>query len=488
MTKARRSNCGFRNASGAALGKRHLDSLWIFFLLAAGGILLVLAFPHLASAYHLEAAGRSIDNPSSALAHLQRAIDWQPTNAQAYRVLGKVYRTQANWPAAIEALTSYTTLRPSNSLGHIELAETYEMLEAEMAGMRSADLVALLPQAEVAAPDESVVGVDGQTLLMHAPSWVTYTLLMPAQPAMLRFDIGMDPQTPERPGDGVVYVVSVNGQQVFNEQVDEAMVHQGWHERAVDLASWAGQEVVLTLAAEPGPAGNWAAWSEPRVADAQLSALEVLRPGERLVEEWRKSGLASEDLIARGEVSRRAKRYEEARAWYQRAIRLEPDLGDPWHYTGQLYEEQQRWLPALDAYEQAAASSYFRQGGRSSSYYRMGAIYHRKLKPHQLERALWAYKIALATDDFRSNRDAAWVHARLGQIYYARDEDAIAAEAAMLEALELVADDKWLYIVLGNFYRQEDRIVEAAAMYQQALALDPEFEGAQQRLSALRGE
>jgi len=203
---------------------------WIAFV-AASLLILVLAAPHLVSAYHLEAGGWALDNsellaynPLPALEHLQKAIEWQPDNAQAYRLLAKVYRAQGDkilgsksqgLVAAIEALTRYTELRPDNPLGHIELAEVYEAIKAEMQAMRLADLVAALPQAAVEAPDVPLdtpyAQPDGPawrsyvaptifslppnfgerpTLFMHSPSWVTYTLSLPAQPATLRFGMG----------------------------------------------------------------------------------------------------------------------------------------------------------------------------------------------------------------------------------------------------------------------------------------------------------
>jgi len=194
---------------------------WIAFV-AASLLILVLVTPYLVSAYHLEAGGQALDdlellsyNAPAALEHLQKAIEWQPDNAQAYRLLGKVYRAQGDWLAAIEALTRYTELRPDNPLAHIELAEVYEAVEAEMQAMHLADLVAALPQAAVEAPDvpldtpyaqpdgpawHSYVATttfslppnfgERPTLFMHSPSWVTYTLALPAQPATLRFGMG----------------------------------------------------------------------------------------------------------------------------------------------------------------------------------------------------------------------------------------------------------------------------------------------------------
>jgi len=126
--------------------KHWLSKSWPFVL--AGGILAVLAFPHLVSAYHLEAGGRAVDdlellsyNAPAALEHLQKAIEWQPDNAQAYRLLGKVYCAQGDkiLGSKSQGLTRYTELRPDNPLAHIELAEVYEAVEAGMQAMHLAD-------------------------------------------------------------------------------------------------------------------------------------------------------------------------------------------------------------------------------------------------------------------------------------------------------------------------------------------------------------
>ena len=89
---------------------------WIAFVAVSLSILVLLT-PYLVSAYYLEAGGRELDNPdllpnhaTLALEHLQKAIEWEPDNAQAYRLLGKAYRAQADWPATVEALTRYTEL------------------------------------------------------------------------------------------------------------------------------------------------------------------------------------------------------------------------------------------------------------------------------------------------------------------------------------------------------------------------------------------
>jgi tetratricopeptide (TPR) repeat protein len=180
----------------------------------------------------------------------------------------------------------------------------------------------------------------------------------------------------------------------------------------------------------------------------------------------------------------------------------------------------ERWEEALGAYERATTAAVFTEVGRSSSYYHIGVLCEQRLGPPQVERALSAFEAALAVDDFSSDEEAADCHYRRGAIlwregrdpqeciaefqravelnhrhvqahillgvaYYAQYGDAVVAEAEIREALELSPREKWAYVRLGDIHRQEGRIGEAAAAYERALEIDPNFEAAQRRLQAL---
>ncbi len=527
--------------------------------LAAWLPILILVAPYLGSVYHLEAAGRAMEAAAPAdretwpaVTHLKKVVAREPDDAQTYRLLGRAYRAQGDWPAALEALGRYTRLRPDDPLGYLELAGVYEAIEARAQAMHLADLLADLPGAAVGTPETVVdtpfAQADGPawysyvatttfslppnfgqrpTLFMHAPSWVTYTLTLPSQPAMFRFGMGLHPQAHDWPGDGATFEVFLDGDRVFLEHLDKALARQGWHERTVDLSPWAGEKVQLALAVTPGPvadpSGDWAGWGEPQVVDAQLPALEALQSGPQIVEAWLRAGLTARDFIRQGEEAQRAGRYDEATAWYGRALRLAADLGDSWYKLGQLYEEQQQWPEALAAYQQASTAGRLDQTERSSVYYRMGLIYQTRLDPRQPEAALAAYQAALAADDFSSVADAAdshyrrgqllreqggnpdlyiagfrqaialnprhvWAHILLGVAVYQQAGDAVEAETRLLQAIELAAQNKWACYYLGEVYRQEGRSDEAAAMYRRALEIDPAFESARERLAALKGE
>ena len=354
--------------------------------LAAVVALLALGLPHLLSAYHLEAGGRALDQPATALRHLQQAINWVPANAQAYRLLAKVYRTRGDLPAAVEAMQRFIQTNPKNPLGHIELAQLYEA--AETAG---------LPQ---------IAG--------HTP--------------------------------------------------------------------------------------------------AAESALE-----------WRRAGLSAANLLAWGEQARIAKQYPDAELWYRRAARLAPDLGDPRYSLGLLYEEQEQWPQALEAYQQASAAPRLDQVGRSTAYFHAGLIYRWHLDPAQPEQALAAYQAAVSLDDFSSDSDAAqghyllgyalreagrdpqaylpqfrsavglnprhgWAHLLLGLTLYEANQDLPAAEAELRQAIQLDPTNRWAYYHLAELYRQAGLTDQARATYEQALQLAPDFTAARQRLQDLDKE
>jgi tetratricopeptide (TPR) repeat protein len=487
-------------------------------LVLAGGALLILVIPSLASAYHLEAGGRAVgSSPSLALKHLLKAIEWDPRNAQAYRLLGKTYRDQGDWSAAVEALVRYHELRPGSPLGPIDLAMLYEEIEAEMGALRQMDLLALLPEATVETPEEPVAtphsesgepawrGYVGRamfdpiasmgerpTLFMHPPSTATFALSLPPQPVVLRFGVGLEAPPSTSPTADTLFEVTVNGELVYSEVVPQSTAGQGWHERAVPLAPWSGQDVTLTLGTTPVRPGDstpgWAGWGTPQVVDAPYLDLEPLDPESGATSAWRRTGLPAKDLIARGEKARVAGFYEEALAWYERAIRVEPQGGDPWYFAGLLRENQELWPQALEAYSQAIASERLDHVGLSTVYHRLGSIYQRRLETSQPELAIAAYRAALDANDFGPAGDAAWTHARLAQLMHLAKKDEGAAEAEISKTLELNPKDPWIYVVLGDIYRSNGRRVEAIEMYEQALVIDPSFQAAQNRLDGIKAE
>jgi tetratricopeptide (TPR) repeat protein len=249
-------------------------------------------------------------------------------------------------------------------------------------------------------------------------------------------------------------------------------------------------------------------------------ALAVQGRENEAVVAWQNAGEMVEEFIQRGEQTKKVGQYQEALTWYERAVKVEPGLGNPWYEMGLVYEDMKQWNRALHAYERAADASVLTGIGRSSPYYRQGLIYQWRLEPRQTEAALDAYEAAIAIDDFSNDLEAAnchyqrgeilrWAgrdpdeciaeyqraidlnpdhasaHVYLGVAYYIRDRDVTGAEAELRQALLLQPENQWAWYHLGEIYRQEGRVEEAIRMYTQALEIAPDFEIALERLKLL---
>lgn len=536
--------------------------------LASGSLVVGLAacvfliFPYAASAYHLEAGGRALDqigesaNPhlESAIRHLQAAIQWEKGNAQAYRLLGRAYLAQGDLMAAREALTHYTELRPNNPLGHIELAGVYEAIEAELASHTHYDFLAHLPEARIETagfwidtgfceegdpPEKCYVAETAfhmpddatarPTLFMHAPSRASYTLTLPAEPAVLYFGMGLHPMTWGWGGDGVAFEVFVDTgggeQQIFAGRLDTPKAMEGWKDGRVDLSSYAGRTVTLTLSVIPGPewemTGDWAGWGEPHLVEAAALSLAALRPAEQTVREWKAAGLTAQDFIARGEEERKAERYEEALEWYERAKILAPANRDSIFYSGVVFVSQENYEQALLAFQMALAlKNTGSHVGDSDIYYQIGRLHQLHFQTPNLDEAFAAYDNAITKANFSNDNWRIDTYYRRGEValwkgeasettladfekvislrpndlfarilwaaaYYDVYRDASKAEAELMAVIALDPENKWAYSRLGMIYQAENRLVEAASAFRQVLLLDPDDTLARERLDAL---
>ncbi len=374
-----------------------IQRLWPVLVVVAIAAIALLAFPYLASAYYLEAGGRALQDlplhrggSQRAIAYLERSIAWDSDNAQAYRLLARVYHSSEDWQAAAEALAQYIGLRPENPLGYLEFAELYEELEK---------------RTETDAADERL------------------------------------------------------RQQMF------------------DLA-------------------------------------------ERTTDAWRGEAYTQAQAIDTAKAAQAAGRPEEALVWLWRAVALQPEVGDARYQLGLWYQELQLYPEAVRAFERALEIGDFERVSPSDPAYHAGLLYQSRLDPRDPARALALYDSALALNQFStpakladchyqrgeilrgeghsieeyiavfeaaiaSDPLHAWAHARLGYAYYQRDGNVAAAEAELEKAIALKPTDRWLYVILGDIYRLEERREEARAEYDQALEIDPDFEAARSRLQAM---
>ena len=454
--------------------------------------------------------------------------------------------SQGDLARGVAALEQFLEKRPDHRLAHLELAAAYALTDQRLSELEYVDLVASLPGATVSAPDlqgqveyqpegwtseyvyPTTFGLppnygDRPTLFSHAGSQVTYTVAL-TEPSVLRFGMGLDPRSLDWGGDGATFEVFVDGKRVFLEHLSVERAREGWQEREVDLAAYAGQTIHLALATTPGPKGDvaadWAGWGEPRVEAPEATAYRRVVSSKPWVGNWRELGVSAEDLIRTGEGMRKAQRYKEALAWFRWAELLSPGPADALYYAGLVYEDQERWEQALDAYKRGLDEGGFRQVRRSSLYYRSGLIYQLHIEPRQLDAALAAYKAAIEANKFGGAWERADCHYRRGEVLwwqrtdipesiaefglatqwnpqhvsayilmgvvtYSYHKDKDEAEALLLKAIELAPQNQWAFYHLGEIYRQESMETEAREMYKRALALDPDFSIVQEQLAAL---
>jgi len=107
-------------------------------------------------------------------------------------------------------------------------------------------------------------------LWAHAFSCLHSTVRVPVK-GVLKFGVALSPETWDKEGDGVEFVITVSTaetmEQVYWRAVDPAHNPEDrrWFEEQVDLSHYAGQEVLLTLNTYPrsNNSWDWAGWGHP---------------------------------------------------------------------------------------------------------------------------------------------------------------------------------------------------------------------------------
>lgn len=251
-------------------------------------------------------------------------------------------------------------------------------------------------------------------------------------------------------------------------------------------------------------------------------------PGEdpdldrKAAREWMLAGLNVDKLLDQGEKYRQEGFPDEALVWYERAMRLEPDLGDPWYYVGLLREGQGDYEGALAAYERALELGRLERVGESMVHCRVGTATTQTAGGSHLA-AVDAFSTGLSADDFTDTaikaacifhrgqalektgappgefmadyREAIAIdpthveaHIMLALALYKHEHNVSEAEANLKRAIELAPSSKWPLYHLAELYRKENRVEEARLAYTRALEIDPRFTAAQERLDSLPSE
>ncbi len=121
----------------------------------------------------------------------------------------------------------------------------------------------------------TINGDTRKVLFMHPPSSASFSLLLPAESASLRFGIAIQPEAWSKPGDGVDFDVHVKhwdkaarraeSDALFSQYIDPKhdASQRRWVDVAVDLSHFGGEWVTLVFSTSPhaSPDYDWAGWS-----------------------------------------------------------------------------------------------------------------------------------------------------------------------------------------------------------------------------------
>lgn len=418
-------------------------------VIAAGALL----FPWVVSACFVEQAGRHLDLNSPAGDQvagqaLQRALRWDPDNAQAYRLLAVACERQGDRPAAVEALARYVALRPRDPLGYWQLASACERVPAsELEGIagrpcgsdeasRQAALIRLWQGA----------GQSAASFVQAGDRWRQQKNRAEAE-AFYRRALQFDPAAaPAWYGLGELY--RVGGE---TEKALEAYAH------AAALSSDA--QLAATIYAQRGrllaEAGRWAE------ASAGLAQAVALVPDE-----------GQYHLDYGWYLFKAGGHNQEAEAELRRAADLLP--GNPWPYLrlADLAYAREDYAAMLDLAQHAVRL----QPGQFWAWFSQGRALRRLNRLGEAGQAL-RHAIELAANQ-------PGPHAELGDIFrqQGRLDEAIAEYE---QAVALAPQNVAYRLGLAAAYRADGQTAQAIETYRRVLELDPENATARQALQNL---
>lgn len=250
--------------------------------------------------------------------------------------------------------------------------------------------------------------------------------------------------------------------------------------------------------------------------------LSSVAPKEESIAIWQEIGLPFNELVAWGKTTEIHAQWDTAIIWYQRAASLSPQSSVPWYHMAQIYERQQAWELALDAYDKAIIRNEWGDLPvlAGDAYARIALIYFSRLQPPQFNNALAASEAAIEQDEFHAPWSASHVHYLRGRVLwqngrleeaYKEFETAVffyhnhpaayywlgvahymvghktpEAIIALNSSLTLQPNNKWPYLFLGQIYRETNDPQQAQQAYQQALAIAPNDVTIQNRLAELK--
>ncbi|MGC9357688.1 MAG: YfhO family protein, partial [Anaerolineae bacterium] len=165
------------------------------------------------------------------------------------------------------------------------------------------DLSTRLDAAQITATSDASVArffwtiddLQFPVLYEHPPAEVSFELPV-EKPVAFEAALAMDPESWEGEGDGVTFEVYVQDRQeasdlLFRQYVDpkHRPEDRGWLPIEVDLASYVGETITLSLVTTPGDEGNtntdWAGWGNARISGYLTPTLVLVHDGPNRVYE-----------------------------------------------------------------------------------------------------------------------------------------------------------------------------------------------------------
>lgn len=154
---------------------------------------------------------------------------------------------------------------------------------------------------------------------------------------------------------------------------------------------------------------------------------------------------------------------------YERLIKKDPSNALAWYHLGYAYGQVGDHYREISFYKKAIELKYRTE----QIYYNLGEAY---LEIDQVEEAIQAFKRGVKTNPGNADN-----YFGLGRSYQRRLEYA-PAEKEILKAVRLAPQDIVFREYLGSFYEETGQLQKAAEQYRIILEIDPDYEGALERL------
>jgi len=186
-----------------------------------------------------------------------------------------------------------------------------------------------------------------------------------------------------------------------------------------------------------------------------------------------------------GEEFHQRKDLNNAAMFYQRALKLNPQMASAWANLGAVYQSQGKDEESAQAFQKAQAldpkNATFQQLAKSSASSIGYKAYQQAVQLQQQgksQEAIGYFQKALATTDTPD------IHAAYGvSLQSAGQLDAAIGEYQKALAQDASNADYNYY--LGTAYHQKKDLTKAAAAYKKTLALKPDYKDAQQALASI---